>query len=573
MVSIISLPESQHPCVGYYKEKRDVGRPTEHSKLKKVWVTLCNYSICVTGRVCGEVNTWDSGKRDRFAGWLMNVNMLQNEVLVKRTVYLKADECLSRGGLARAFAKSLSGAISSISPHEFHSLINNDLPEFQVISYCGKHYLNDDEFVWVYPGCTMSSNCEKLSSAPVFVTRDSLLSNGSNIPLKIRAPPCDIKYSESRAAFERVMRYVKEYYNVNFWKALQVIGFGFLSLNRREILKTEKQMHVLNISGLPNVGKTMISSIVCEMLSCDHLMMSKCSVSAINSLSSSFSDMLLVWDDPRDLSASQAETLIHEFFHGHASTTQLHGNRYFRSSLLIGTQHPNLGHNLSSATKSRMSHVHFSGKNNGSTSMNPKCFESCRDCFLALSNIPFSVCSRRSKRLYEKYVSMYPHVMTRVLKTVSLEVTAMELLCGLARMDDDHTHAAIHDHVVTGLIEYFEEHCPVEDAFESFRKLISTHKHEFDKSYFKVGVNISVDGRRARYVAFVLADVVNHLKANHSKVPTYEVVHKSMQQKARPGYLEFNRNVNFSGTVRRCIVIREEVVMQIPHAFDCGIFL
>ena len=556
---MISRPEDKFPCVGYYYEKRDVGRPGQSFQPKQVWKSLCNFSIRVKGRVCSEENTWDAGKRDQFAGWLLDVKMSQNDSIIERVIYLRANECMSKASLTRAFANSLSGAISNISSCDFHSLIENDLPAFEVISYCGKHYLKNGDYVWVYPGCTMSSKCEKLANAYVFVTRDSLLSNGNNIPMRIKAPPFEVNYINSRAAFDQVMRYVKEYYNVNFVKALQIVGFGFLSLNRKEILESEKQMHILNVSGLPNVGKTMITSLVCDILSCDYLMMSRCSVSAINSLSSSFSNMLIAWDDPRDLSASQAETLIHEFFHGHASTTQLYGNRYFRSSLLIGTQHPNLGHNLSAATKSRMSHVHFSRKNEGSTSMNPECFQKCRDCFLAISRIPFRVCLKRSKKLYDEFTIKYPHVMTRVLKTLSLEIMAMEFVCGLARMDDKETLASIHDYAATELIEYFEEHCAVEDVFDNFTKMIIEHMHEFDASYFKRGVNISVNGVKVPHIALILSEVIKNLKENNIKVQSNAVVSKALRERNYPGFLEFNRNVNFSGTVRRCIVISEHV--------------
>ena len=79
------------------------------------------------------------------------MKMSQNDSIIERVIYLRANECMSKASLTRAFANSLSGAISNISSCDFHSLIENDLPAFEVISYCGKHYLKNGDYVWVYP--------------------------------------------------------------------------------------------------------------------------------------------------------------------------------------------------------------------------------------------------------------------------------------------------------------------------------------------------------------------------------------------------------------------------------------
>lgn len=558
-----TIPISHDHCVGHFVEKRNVGRPGPDSVLTKVWHNLCNFGIVIKGRVSGENNGRDNGNRDKMAGWLVEMSMLQNEKLVKKEVYLKVEECLSKAGLTRAFAASMSGAISTLSPSEFHALIADDLPVYKLLSYCGKHHLEDwGSYVWVYPGCTLSSTCQICNEGKVFVTRESLMTNGSNIPLNITYPPIDVELSQSRASFVTVLNCVKEYFNRNFTRALHVVALGFLALNRQTIMKEEKQMAIANVSGIPNIGKTMLSNLVCQILNCDYLIMSRCSLSAVNSLSSSFSNLLIIWDDPRDLSASQAESLVHEFFHGLASTTQAYGNRFFRSSLLIGTQSPNLGHNLSSATKSRISNIRFTEKNDGVAEMSPECFRNSKNCFRAFTHIPFDACLSRANKLYHRYSKEYPHIMTRTLKSLALEASAMELVCRLGNMGDD-VRSSIHEYVESVVIPYAEENCSTEDALDSFIQIIKKNMSTLSRSHFKKEVNISKDGMRLTYVAMVVDRVLKELQSQGIRTPNHASIHKSLQMRRSLGFVEMNRNVNFEGVVRRCTVIQQVL-------FDCN---
>ena len=113
-----------------------------------------------------------------------------------------------------------------------------------------------------------------------------------------------------------------------------------------------------NASGLPN-GQDAGCAIALDA-GAPGLMLSRCTPSAMIDKAHVFKNMLIVWDDPRDCSQAQLSTIVHEAFHGHATSTVSRGNRQYNSTLIIGTQEHMLGmpynaNNL--ATFSRLSHV------------------------------------------------------------------------------------------------------------------------------------------------------------------------------------------------------------------------
>ena len=97
------------------------------------------------------------------------------------------------------------------------------------------------------------------------------------------------------------------------------------------------------------------------LIDCDYLMVSKCTPSAMLDLATTFSNLLVVYDDPRDCPLTMLEAIIHDAFHGKMSTTSSKGVRTYRSGLVIGTQEPFFGMKTATSqpTLSRATHIHM----------------------------------------------------------------------------------------------------------------------------------------------------------------------------------------------------------------------
>ena len=127
-----------------------------------------------------------------------------------------------------------------------------------------------------------------------------------------------------------------------------------------ELLKHEAQVSILNVSGDPNIGKTFACAMALKLIGAPDLMLSKATPSALLDHAHIFNNMLLVWDDPRDVSQSQLTSMIHEAFHGLPNSSVTKGNRSYHSNIIIGTQNKLIGlpHTQEHApTFSRLSHV------------------------------------------------------------------------------------------------------------------------------------------------------------------------------------------------------------------------
>ena len=72
-----------------------------------------------------------------------------------------------------------------------------------------------------------------------------------------------------------------------------------------------------------------------------------------------FHNLLIVWDDPRDTSATQMSSIVHEAFNGVASSTVSKGIRRYHSSLIIGTQKSMLGMPMSDVNAATFSRQRF----------------------------------------------------------------------------------------------------------------------------------------------------------------------------------------------------------------------
>ena len=117
---------------------------------------------------------------------------------------------------------------------------------------------------------------------------------------------------------------------------------------------------VANIFGPANTGKTLACAIALQIMQSPELMLSRCTASSMIDTANMMKNMLIVWDDPRDCTASQLSAIVHEAFNGLANCTISRGTRHYNSSLIIGTQQRCLGmpyNAVNVATFSRLSHI------------------------------------------------------------------------------------------------------------------------------------------------------------------------------------------------------------------------
>lgn len=95
------------------------------------------------------------------------------------------------------------------------------------------------------------------------------------------------------------------------------------------VVKHEHFVPVANIFGPANTGKTLACAIALQIMQSPELMLSRCTASSMIDTTNMMKNMLIVWDDPRDCTASQLSAIVHEAFNGLANCTISRGTRHY----------------------------------------------------------------------------------------------------------------------------------------------------------------------------------------------------------------------------------------------------
>ena len=254
------------------------------------------------------------------------------------------------------------------------------------------------------------------------------------------------------------------------------------------IMKHEHFVPVANIFGPANTGKTLACAIALQIMQSPELMLSRCTASSMIDTANMMKNMLIVWDDPRDCTASQLSAIVHEAFNGLANCTISRGTRHYNSSLIIGTQQRCLGmpyNAVNVATFSRLSHISMedggkatqklpkSVKDKKSHGFEPSAEPKLQEIMQDLNSV-FSHLLRTSyydpakvNKIYEKLRENNPFVINRSLATAAIDCHCVQVLreCGFTA-----STAEVKAYFFTEYPGFLLQTCPRSSPLQQFLK-------------------------------------------------------------------------------------------------------
>jgi len=630
--------------ISFARTERPVGRPGPLQSLpKKIAVVACNFVFRVVGRAEGVKSPWDASSADPWAGWLLEVNSMQSSLSHgkrgigdappcsqhSKRVYLRTAQCFSKVSICKAFSQMVEGGICDISSAEFHRFVREDtsfsdeiadsysssnapapardgksLRVFQILDYCGRH-----GGVWVFPEAVFDVCGRRIADPDVFVTRDSLQQKRAGahgggasaaLPSIIRSPPVHTSEDASLRALQKVIRSLRTHFASNFPQALHMVARAWIAVHRSEILDVEKQLSIVNISGPPNVGKTLLCNLVCKMLSCECLILSRTTPSSMLNYANAFHDLMVVWDDPRDLTQAVLESIVHEAFHASSTTTNAHGERRYNSSLVIGTQTTNMGMPLTAATCSRISYVRFEKTDTGTSSASD-CLTGAEHCFARLVRGAYAGgVVARVDELQADMQRRAPDVLGRAVRSIALDVAAMEHVLEIAQLRCATATEAV-DRYAASLLRHASEIASERDSVTRF--VLALHSAEasgaveedadggglvhdaregkgsaarLPASCSKRNVSATADGgTRQLFWGVCLPDVVAWLNTKSAATAAQTAVEHGdgfvfdcdalyAEMKASyPRVVCVQKNVNYGGIIRRSVLMKESWVRDV----------
>jgi len=540
-----------------------------------------------------------------------------------KRVYLRTAQCFSKVSICKAFSQMVEGGICDISSAEFHKFVREDtsisdeiadsyssctapardgnsLRVFQILDYCGRH-----GHVWVFPEAVFDSCGRRIADPDVFVTRDSLQqkragaqggASSAALPSVIRSPPMHTSEDASLRALQKVIRSLRTHFASNFPQALHMVARAWIAVHRSEVLDVEKQLSIVNISGPPNVGKTLLCNLVCKMLSCECLILSRTTPSSMLNYANAFHDLMVVWDDPRDLTQAVLESIVHEAFHASSTTTNAHGERRYNSSLVIGTQTTNMGMPLTAATCSRISYVRFEKTDTGTSSAS-ECLTGAEHCFARLVRGGYAGgVVARVDALQADMQRLVPDVLGRAVRSIALDVAAMEHVLEIAQLRCATATEAV-DRYATSLLRHASEIASERDSVTRF--VLALHTAEaggaaeenadggdlardacegiavrLPASCSKRNVSATADGgTRQLFWGVCLPDVVALLNAQSAVAQTAtkacdgfvfdcDALYAEMKA-SYPRVVCVQKNVNYGGIIRRSVLMKESWVRDV----------
>lgn len=553
--------------IGFYAFPNK-GHPAPGSS--RIWCQRCNFVFRATRSVRSAASDSRVDARDTLSGWMLQVQTSSGK---SREIYIRNEECMSTSLLRRSLLSLIPGITCRIQHEAFWAFLEEDgahkLPIAYVAGHCGKLLING-RTLWVCPGAVLE-NGEIVTDLDVFVTSETLRLSQSNIRLVVppALPELIPRSPGDTHTLARLGKAISHFYGPMTGQALHVLALAVKSLSRSELLAQEHQVSVGNISGPPNVGKTLICSLGLAMIGCRELILSKVTPSAFLDHTHLFKDLLVVWDDPRDCPKSQLAALTHESFHGLYSSSLSKGHRAHNSSIIVGTQTLGMGLSpspVNAPTLSRMSHVDMATNASYHSSRSDEerlqnVMEEGVNCFGTLSRI--RLCTAEIGKLAARLTSGpdFANVIPRSIRTLATDwFFARELIRAGLGVD-----ASVCKHYFLGQSALLQRLCSKERVLLSFVEDMLKVREQLSPQYFKASVRVNwSDGLSVDCWAFSPSHVVPDVASMCGK--SYASTRVVCEAKNHPSFL-INHNVSFSHegetTVRRSIVVRKDVLPAI----------
>ena len=551
-----------------------VGRPTSESTQK--WVQRCNFVFRTVYKIQtlpdNEGNALDT---DKNCGWIIE---LEDQTGAVKECYISTEHASSNTVIRKRLMSALPGVICRITSDDFLKFVDEDskdLDTIHVSGYCGKvgrsasrdeRSASQAKHVWAFPSIILNAKGEKMSTRPVFVSNEFLQrrSNGDMISLPAKMP-MPRPLSTRGNALTSLSRRMRAYYGPRLPHALHLLTSVLKGIHFDTLLQTEHFVSIANISGPPNVGKTFACAIALSFSCSEGLMLSRCTPSAMIDKAHIFKNMLIVWDDPRDCTHAQLSTIVHEAFHGHATSTITRGLRKYNSSLIIGTQEHMLGMPYNSnnlATFSRLSHINMSHPAvewepdaQSEASLQEK-LPANADIFAQLLSTQYD--AQEVDRLQERLGS--GHIISRCLRITAIDWYFARVFqkCGFEIDSRELNH-----YFAKNYMDYLSMHCsrmsPVEHLCRHVKQMM-LDEIDIPSVFFKPKVTIDLKQfGPSECFALYPKDFMNFLYKIIPEAKTYtkEQLHAQLKNSK---YGEVSRNVAFrsdAGTqIRRALVVR-----------------
>lgn len=525
------------------------GRPLEDSE--REWVMRCNFVF----KTISVVKMLSSCNKTS-AGWLIEVYKKQEKPM---RLHIPADVASSTALLKKVLMREMSGSVARLTSEDFLDFVTEDVKNgirnTFTVDNCGKNIVNDTVY-WVFPNIVLNSRGEFLKDPCVMYSKGILKSTPFS------------NSNSYKALFSKLGEATREFFGPRSVHALHVYSSALKAILREELLNEEHMVSITNISGPPNVGKTLASSVVLSLLSCPNLMLSRCTTSSLLDKCHYNNSLMVVWDDPRDTTVAQMCSIIHEAFHGHSSSTISKGMRNYNSSIIIGTQQKLLG--LSPIadnipTLSRVSHVDMDIDTDftprpGSEKCIAECMEKMSSALSALITQKYNV--NKTDKMHKRLNQITGNtVLDRSTRIAAIDWNLCQQLndlgCGFSSQD-----IAVYFEKVQ--MNYLSLYCNKRTPFQRFLHDLKRNVHMLPSQYFKPKIVADLkSGVTCECVALYLRGIFPILEKEEGALTyTMETIQKEVKS-SKSSIGDIAHNVSFktkSGNiVQRALVIRHDV--------------
>lgn len=529
-----------------FMQYKSAGRPT--ADCEKVWVDRCNFVI----RVQSTASTVDNAT----SGWMLQLESSHS----KTNVFISCDDATSTVSLRKRCMRAAPGLVARITSEDFFEIVEEDAVEKHILLSLKCGYISDHG-VWLFPNLTLDANGNKLTNPMILMHKVNALS--TNI-----SPKC-CTGSISRQRLKKLGEMTMAFYERRAIHALHVYSTALKSVLKDEIMNDEHMMPITNLSGPPNVGKTFASAIALRMRGTDDLMLSRVTPSSLLDMCDHHSNMLIVWDDPRDASQKDLCSIVHEAFHGFPNSTVTKGLRKYNSCIIVGTQNHLLGlpeHAIHSPTFSRLAHIDMNIDEappvHTSTMAQKlaKCMEDLECIFPLLLKQEYD--KKLTDALYKELCKKATHydIIDRTLRVAAIEWNMCLTMNSLGVGFDE---ADIAGYFLDDYVQFLRRYCSSVTPLQQFIRDCKHHIKHF--SSFELKGNVLADLRdygTTECVAIHLRSVFSKLKNLVQDFP-YSMESIQNEIKSNKEYGELNRNVNYrdgkQNIVRRSLLIRKRV--------------
>ena len=467
--------------IGVWKYKT-VGRPTAETRdtpdQGRVWVQKCNFTFLVSSLV----HDLDS---NCSYGW--GIELFAKHLEERIAYVIPCDMAASSTALRQGLMKLAPSIVCRMGSDDFLAFVDQDLRKQEmstlyVTKFVGKVYLASGEYYWVFP--TITLNQCGIPVEEVVILKPS--ERSARLPTMSTPLLADADKGKKRLA--TLSERIRLAYGSKFMHVVHLLTSVLKAIHYDMIMKHEHFVPVANIFGPANTGKTLACAIALQIMQSPELMLSRCTASSMIDTANMMKNMLIVWDDPRDCTASQLSAIVHEAFNGLANCTISRGTRHYNSSLIIGTQQRCLGmpyNAVNVATFSRLSHISMedgdkatkkkekSVKDKRSHGFDPSAEPRLQEIMQELNSV-FSHLLRTSyydpakvNKIYEKLRENNPFVINRSLATAAIDCHCVQVLreCGFTA-----STAEVKAYFFTEYPGFLLQTCPRSSPLQQFLK-------------------------------------------------------------------------------------------------------